>query len=49
MHDGTDWNVAKWQVVTRLDVGAWAVLNRCTLLEIYWSDDVTLLAISKVK
>ena len=45
MYDGTDWDVTKWEVVARLDVSAWTILNGGALLKVHWSDDVTLLAI----
>jgi hypothetical protein len=45
----TDWDIAKWQVVARLNVRSRTVLNLRTLYYAIWTDDVALLAISKVK
>jgi len=45
----TDWDIAKRQVITWLDIRRWTSLNLCTLNYAIWTDDVALLAISKVK
>jgi hypothetical protein len=45
----TDWDIAKWQVIAWLYIGRRTGLNLCSLYNAIWADDVTLLAISKVK
>jgi hypothetical protein len=48
VNHGSNWDVAKRQVVTWLDIRGWSIFNLCTLLNSNWRDDVTLLAICKV-
>jgi len=45
----SNWDIAKWQVVAWLDIRTWAILDLGPLSNAIWSDDVTLLAICKVK
>jgi hypothetical protein len=45
----TDWDITERQVITRLDIRGWTILDLCTLNYAIWADDVALLAISKVK
>jgi hypothetical protein len=49
VNNGTHWDVLQWQVVTWLDVGRWTLLDLVTLLQLGWSDDVTLGSINVVK
>jgi hypothetical protein len=45
----TDRDITKWQVIAWLDIRGWTGLDLCTLNYTFWTDDVALLAISKMK
>jgi hypothetical protein len=45
VNHSTDWDVAKWHVIARLDVRTWTSLDAVTLLELVRRNDVTLFAI----